>query len=158
MEPQHAPEVIIALYEGLADAEAALYDLQTTGVPYPDIRMGTHTADDRDLPVLGATSLPDRFWSLSVVIDQRGHYHAEDTLRKHQPIAIGRMRAPNSGRSDTDRGAIAWRHYVFETPAATSDTDGAGTTGNTGVISSGVYATGARAEGNPPVRGPTGSD
>jgi len=153
MEQQQAPEVVIALYDGLADAEAAMDDLEGVGVPYPDIRMGTHTPGDSSLPPLGAISLPDRFWSLTVVIDQRGVYHAEDILRKHGPIAIGRMPAPNAGRSDTDLGALAWRHYVFETPAATSDTDGAGTTGTTGVISSGVYATGALVEGNPPVRG-----
>ena len=64
----------------------------------------------------------------------------------------------HKGRSDTDLGAIAWRHYVFETPVATDHVgDGAGTTGNTGVISSGVYASGALAEGNPSVRGRPGS-
>ena len=158
MEPRHAPDVIVALYDTLADVQAAMDELEGAGVPYPDIRMGTHTADDRALPDLGAAALPERFWSLSVVIDQRGHYHAEDILRRHRPIAVGRMPATHKGRSDTDLGAIAWRHYVFETPAATDQVgDSAGTTGNTGVISSGVYATGALAEGDPPVRGRPGS-
>jgi hypothetical protein len=92
------------------------------------------------------------------VIDQRGRYGAEQILRNHGPLAIGRMPAPHHGRSDTDQGAIAWRHYVFETPLATDAIgDFAGTTGNTGIISSGVFADGALAEGNPPVRGQSGS-
>jgi hypothetical protein len=158
MEQQHAPEVIVALYDALADVEAALAELEQAGVPYPDIRMGAHTAGDRDLPALGATALPERFWSLRVTVDQRGRYGAEQILRKHQPLAVGRMPAPDAGRDDTDRGAIAWRHYVFETPFATDAVgEYAGTTGNTGVISSGVFANGALAEGNPPTRDRPGS-
>jgi hypothetical protein len=158
MEQQHAPEVIVALYESLADVEAALSELEQAGVPYPDIRMGAHTADDYDLPALEATALPERFWSLRVIIDQRGRYGAEQILRKHQPLTIGRMPAPDAGRDDTDHGAIAWRHYVFETPFATDAVgEYAGTTGNTGIISSGVFANGALAEGNPPVRRQAGS-
>ena len=158
MEQQHAPEVIIALYDSLVDVEAALSELEQAGVPYPAIRMGAHTTDDYDLPVLAATALPERFWSLRVIIDQRGRYGAEQILRKHKPLAIGRMPAPDAGRDDTDHGAIAWRHYVFETPFATDAVgEFAGTTGNTGIISSGVFANGALAEGNPPVRGQAGS-
>jgi hypothetical protein len=158
MEQQHTPELIIALYDALADVEAAMSELEQAGVPYPDIRMGAHTAGDRDLPTFEATALPERFWSLRVVIEQRGRYGAEQILRKHAPLVVGRMPAPNAGRSDTDLGAIAWRHYVFETPLATDAVgEYAGTTGNTGVISSGVFASGALAEGNPPVRGQPGS-
>ena len=158
MEQQHTPEVIVALYDSLADVEAALSDLEQAGVPYPDIRMGAHTADDSDLPALGATALPERFWSLRVIVDQPGRYGAERILRSHHPLAVGRMPAPDAGRDDTDRGAIAWRHYVFETPFATDAVgEYAGTTGNTGIISSGVFANGALAEGNPPVRGQPGS-
>jgi hypothetical protein len=158
MEPRHAPDAIVALYDTLADVQAAMDELEGAGVPYPDIRMGAHTADDRALPDLGAAALPERFWSLSVLIDQRGRYHAEDILRGHRSFAVGRMPATHKGRSDTDLGAIAWRHYVFETPVATDHVgDSAGTTGNTGVISSGVYAAGALAEGNRPVRGRPGS-
>ena len=158
MEQQYTPEVIIALYGSLADVEAALSDLQQAGIPYPNLRMGAHTAGDSDLPTLGATALPDRFWSLRVIIDQPGRYGAERILRKHQPLAVGRMPAPDAGRDDTDQGAIAWRHYVFETPFATDAVgEYAGTTGNTGIISSGVFANDALAEGNPPVRGQPGS-
>jgi hypothetical protein len=157
-ELQHAPEVIIALYDALADVEAALSDLEQAGVPYPSIRMGAHTADDHDLPALEATQLPERFWSLRVLIEQRGRYGAEQILRAHGPLAIGRMPAPDAGRDETDHGAIAWRHYVFETSAATDAVgEFAGTTGNTGIISSGVFANDALAEGNPPVRGQAGS-
>ena len=99
MEQQHAPEVVVALYDRLAEAEAAMDELEDVGVPYPDIRMGAHTSADPDLPALGAAALPEQFWSLKVVIDQRGVYHAEDILRKHQPLAVGRMPAPLAGRS-----------------------------------------------------------
>jgi hypothetical protein len=158
MEQQHTPEVISALYASLADVEAALNDLEQAGVPYPDIRIGAHTAGDRDLPAFEATAPPESFWSLRVIIDQRGRYGAEHILREHKPFAVGRMPAPDAGRDDTDLGAIAWRHYVFETPFATDAVgDYAGTTGNTGIISSGVFANGALAEGNPPVRGQPGS-
>ena len=158
MEQQHAPEVIIALYNRLAEVEVALTELEAAGVPYPDIRMGAHTAADYDLPALEAPALPERFWSLRVIIDQRGRYGAEQILREHEPLAIGRMPAPDAGRDDTDHGAIAWRHYVFETPFATDAVgEYAGTTGNTGIISSGVFSDNALAEGNPPVRGQAGS-
>jgi hypothetical protein len=158
MEQQHMPEQIVALYDELASAEAAMEALEAAGVPYPDIRMGAHNIDDPDWPDLGDVVLPDTFWSLKVVVDQRGVYHAEDLLREHQPLAIGRMPAPNQGRSDTDLGALAWRHYVFESPHATDQVgEFAGTTGNTGLSTSGVFADGALAEGNPPVRGRRGS-
>ena len=141
MEQQHLPEQIVAFYAGLADAEAAMEALESAGVPYPDIRLGAHTPTDPERPKLNDVALPDTFWSLKVVIDQRGVYHAEDTLRKHNPLAVGRMQAPLHGRSDTDLGALAWRHYVFQTPLATDMVgETAGSTGNTGVIISGVFA------------------
>src|SRR5262249_46841809 len=91
---------------------------------------------------------------------------ALEALDAHHPFATGRMPAANAGRGDADRGAIAWRHYVFWTPAATDAVgEYAGTTGTTGVISSGVFADGAQAEGNPPANAipaheqqPAGSD
>ena len=155
---EHAPEHVVALYNHLAETQAAMEELQEAGVPYPDIRMGGHNAADADLPAIGAAELPEQFWSLQVVVLERGVYGAEDILRKHTPIAVGRMPAPNAGRSDTDLGAIAWRHYVFETSHATDWVgDTAGTTGATGIGSSGVFAEGTLAEGNPPVRGEPGS-
>jgi hypothetical protein len=158
MEQQHMPEQIVALYSKLAAAEAAMEAVEAAGAPYPDIRLGAHNINDPERPDLGDVALPDIFWSLKVVIDQRGVYHAEEALREHHPLAIGRMPAPLHGRSDTDLGALAWRHYVFTTPLATDQVgETAGTTGNTGVITSGVFADGAQAEGNPPVRGQPGS-
>ena len=159
MEQQQAPESVVALYSNLAETQAAMQELEQAGVPYPDIRMGAHALSDPELPVVDNQGLPDQFWSLTVIIDQPGVYHSEDILRKHQPLAVGRMPAPQSGRSDTDLGAIAWRHYVFESSAA-ADWAGetAGATGNTGVGSSGAFATDALAEGNPPVRNADGSD
>jgi hypothetical protein len=157
-QTEHAPEHVIALYHGLAETQAAMEELEQAGVPYPDIRMGAHTSADAELPAIDAGELPAQFWSLQVVVLERGVYGAEDILRKHQPIAVGRLRAPNAGRSDTDLGALAWRHYVFETSHATDWVgDTAGTTGATGIGSSGVFAEGTLAEGNPPVRGLPGS-
>jgi hypothetical protein len=158
MEQQHMPEQIVALYGDLAAAEAAMEAVEAAGVAYPDIRLGAHSIGDPELPDLGNVTLPDRFWSLKVVIDQRGVYHAEETMLQHHPLATGRMPAPLHGRSDTDLGALAWRHYVFTTPLATDQVgETAGTTGNTGVAINGVFAGGAQAEGNPPVRGKSGS-
>lgn len=160
MERDMAPEMIVALYASLADAEAALDELQEVDVPYPDIRLAAHAASDPDRPALEATALPEHFWSLSVWLYEPGREQAvEEVLGRHQPLAIGQQAAPNKGRKSADRGAIAWRHYIFEAPESTSDvTDAAGTTGTTGIVSSGVFATGARAEGNPPARGVPAGD
>jgi len=160
METERVPDVIVALYHALADVQGAREELQGRGIPYPDLRMSAHTASDPDRPALDMANAPEQFWSLSVLLNQPGRsQEAEEILRHHQPFAVGRMPAPNAGRSAAARGAIAWRHYVFETPAATDAIgDAAGTTGNTGVISSGIFATGAHAEGNPPVGGPPTTD
>ena len=46
-------------------------------------------------------------------------------------------------------GAIAWRHYVFESPAATDWAgESAGTTGTTGIATSGAFGEGAKVEDN----------
>jgi hypothetical protein len=157
MEVARKPEAVVALFESLAQAEAALNALQEAGVPYPDIRMGTHDDTDRALILENAkqagVSAPDHFWSLVVLLDPKWADKAPDVLRQHQPFAIGRMPLGDNRWNDTERGAIAWRHYVFETSAA-GDWAGesAGTTGFTGVTSSGVFADGALAEGNPPTK------
>lgn len=160
MEPKSIPEAIVGFYRTLADAEATLNELQAAGIPYPDIRLSAHTASDPDRPPLEATRGQEHCWSIAVLLDDPGRAQmAEEVLRRHQPLALGRQPAPNRGRSSADRGAIAWRHYVFETPLATDAvSDAAGTTGTTGVISSGVFASGALAEGNPPARQLGGSD
>ena len=72
-------------------------------------------------------------------------------LHAQPAFALGRLPTDDNRADDTERGAIAWRHYVFETSAATDAVgEYAGSTGNTGIISSGVFAEGAKAEANPP--------
>jgi hypothetical protein len=155
MEMERVPDMIMALYTALADAQAAQEELQDNNFPYPNIRMQPYSAADADGPALDMPNPPEHFWSLAVLLDEPGRGQAaEEVLQRHGPFALGRLPAPNAGRSSADRGAIAWRHYVFETPAASDAIgDAAGTTGTTGVISSGVFANAALAEGNPPARG-----
>ena len=87
------------------------------------------------------------------MLDGPASPQADTILRKHRPATIGRQPAPQRGRSETDQGALAWRHYVFAAPIVTDWVgDRAGTTGTTGIINSGVFADGALAEGNPPTR------
>ncbi|HEX5689399.1 MAG TPA: hypothetical protein VFX76_05325, partial [Roseiflexaceae bacterium] len=119
----------------------------------------TERADIAERTALAGINLPDQCWSLAVALDPKWGDKAVELLRQHAPLAIGTLPATDRGRSDADRGALAWRHYVFETPSAT-DAIGeyAGTTGTTGVISSGAFATGAKAEGNPPTTGTPESD
>jgi len=165
MEKEYAPETIMAFYSTLADAERTLTELEAAGVPYPAIRLAAHTPADLDRADIGertalaGITLPDHFWSLAVAPEPQWVNQAVELLHQHAPLATRTLPAPDHGRGDPDRGALAWRHYVFETQAAT-DAIGefAGTTGTTGVISSGAFATGAKVEGNPPVMGLPDSD
>ena len=164
MERENQPDRWIALFATLAETEAALDQLQAAGVPYPVIRMGTHTAaelvqlSDGERQQIGGAAAPEHFWSLAVTLDPPWRDKAIAVLRERRPFGLGRLPSFDNRHDDTERGAIAWRHYVFETPAATSWAgESAGTTGTTGVISSGVFATGALAEGNPPAH-PLGQD
>jgi hypothetical protein len=165
METENAPQTIVALYAALADAEATLHELEAAGVPYPAIRLAAHTpadidrADITERTALAGIALPAQFWSLAVALDAQAGDKAAELLRRHAPLAVGTLPAPDHGRGDTDRGALAWRHYVFETDAATDWAgESAGTTGTTGVISSGAFASGAKVEGNPPAIGVPASD
>ena len=165
MEVERTPETIVALYATIADAETTLRDLEAAGVPYPAIRLGAYTPGDLDRAelaertALAGVSLPDHFWTLAVALEPPWADKAVELLRQRAPLAVGTLPAPDRGRGDTDRGALAWRHYVFETPAATDAVgDFAGTTGTTGVISSGAFATGAKVEGNPPTVGAPAGD
>ena len=165
MEVERTPETILALFATLADAEATLHDLEAAGVAYPAIRLGAHTPADlaraelAERTALAGVSLPDHFWTLAVALEPPWADKAVELLRQRAPLAIGALPAPDHGRGDTDRGALAWRHYVFETPAATDWAgESAGTTGTTGVISSGAFATGAKVEGNPPTVGAPAGD
>ena len=158
METEYAPQTIVALYASLADAEKTLQVLEAAGVPYPATRLNAHTpadldrADSAERTVLAGITLPEQFWSVAVAQDAPAGDQAVELLRRHAPLAVGTLPAPDHGRGDPDRGALAWGHYVFETNAVT-DAIGeyAGTTGTTGVISSGAFADGAKVEGNPPV-------
>jgi hypothetical protein len=164
METEHAPQTIVALYATLADAEKTLQVLEAAGVPYPATRLAAHTpadlarADIAERTALAGVSLPERFWSVGVALNTPAGDQAAALLRRHAPLAVGTLPAPDHGRGNPDRGALAWGHYVFETGAATDAVgEYAGTTGNTGVISSGAFADGAKAAGNPPAIGvPTG--
>lgn len=158
MPDTEAPELYAAVFADLAAAEAALHALEAAGVPYPAIRMGTHEPAE-----LAGTPLAERasragqdahtLWSLTVTLNPQWRDRAIETLRGRDPFAIGRLPAADNRANDTERGAIAWRHYVFETDAATDAVgEYAGTTGTTGIISSGVFADNAPASGNPPVR------
>ena len=158
METEYTPQTIVALYASLADAEKTLQVLEAAGVPYPATRLNAHTPADLDRAdiaervVLSGITLPEQFWSVAVALDAPEGDQAVELLRRHAPLAVGMLPAPDHGRGDPDRGALAWGHYVFETNAAT-DAIGeyAGSTGTTGVISSGAFADGAKVEGNPPV-------
>jgi len=165
METESVPQTIVALYAALADAEATLQELEAAGIPYPATRLAAHTPADlehaelAERTALAGISLPEQFWSLGVALDAQASDKAAELLRRHAPLAVGTLPAPDHGRGDPDRGALAWSHYVFETTAAT-DAIGeyAGTTGTTGVISSGAFASGAKVEGNPPATGVSASD
>jgi hypothetical protein len=165
VETENIPETIVAFYSTLADAESTLAELEAAGVAYPAIRLAAHAPADLDQAdivertALAGIRLPEHSWSLAVALDPRWAGKAAELLRQHAPLAVATLPAPDRGRGDTDRGALAWRHYVFETSAAT-DAIGeyAGTTGTTGVISSGAFASGAKVEGNPPATGAPASD
>jgi hypothetical protein len=151
MDTQHVFETLVARYPRLADAEAALHELQSAAIPYPDIRMVAQAA--QDCPYAVASDRAATCWSLTVMLDGPASERIDPILRHHGPRVVSRQPAPQHGRSETDQGAIAWRHYVFATPSATDWVgDSAGTNGTTGVISSGVFADGALVEGNPPTR------
>lgn len=165
METESTPQTIVALYTTLAEAEATLHELQAAGIPYPAIRMAAHTpadidrADIAERTVLAGISLPEHFWSLGVALDAQASEKAAELLRQHTPLAVGTLPAPDHGRGDVDRGALAWSHYVFESAGATDAVgEFAGTTGNTGVSTSGAFADGAKVEGNPPATGVPASD
>jgi hypothetical protein len=159
LEQLQKPDRWIALFATLADAEAALHALQAAGVPYPALQLGAHTAAEleqltpSEREQLADINAPARFWSIAITMEPQWRDKALAALRERRPFALGNLPTLDNWRDDTERGAIAWRHYVFETSAATDAVgEHAGETGTTGIISSGVFAEGALAEGNPPAR------
>jgi hypothetical protein len=67
MQPQPVFETLVARYASLADASAALYELQDATVPYSDIHMGAQTS--RDCPHAQKGDRPTTCWSLTVMLD-----------------------------------------------------------------------------------------
>src|SRR6266496_14963 len=124
----------IALFAALADAEAALHAVQAAGAPYPALQLGAHTAaelerlspEERDQ--LAGIDAPAQFWSIAITLEPQWRDKALAVLREHRPIVLGSLPTLDNRRDDTERGAI----------------------GMTGIISSGVFAEGALAEGNSP--------
>ena len=119
--------------------------------------MGTHTATELGGTALRAPTSVGQFWSLAVLLEPAWRDQALATLHEHQPFAIGRPDALGTPANDTERGAISWRHYVFESEAA-SDQFGQPGEGASGLVNSGVFADGALAEGNPPTKATPRSD
>jgi hypothetical protein len=154
--PNH-PDRWIALYDSLAAAQAAMDAAQAAGAPYPALRLSALTSDELEQLVSAASTnvaqqrMPAQGWSIVATLEPQWREQVLAALRERRPLLLGRWDGSDNRRDDTERGAIAWRHYVFETSAATDMVgDGAGTTGMTGVINSGVFADDAHAEGNPP--------
>jgi hypothetical protein len=161
MEQQRMPEMIVALFNDLPVVTEAMARLEERGVPYSDIRLRTYPNQDDDMSSLppGLPSLAEQVWMLQVVVEFPGVFRAEELLREHMPLAIGRCLAPNRGRSDTELGALSWRHHVFASSTASDQVgESAGTTGLTGITTSGVFADDAVTTGNVPVRGLRGSE
>jgi hypothetical protein len=141
MTHEHTPEVIIALYDQLADAEAALNDLQAAGLDYAVIQMGTHDARDYAGTLQPGALASGNVWSLTIPADAGATRDAQAALTNHNPLAVGRAPAPNKGRDEVTQGAIAWQHYRLNGPPGTDEvTDAAGTSGTTGIINSGAFA------------------
>ncbi len=141
MTNEHSPDVIIALYDQLANAEAALNDLLAAGLDYAVILMETH--DAREYAVaLQLTSLGSGdVWSLTIPAEAGETDEAQAAINDHDPLVVGRAPAANKGRDEVTQGAIAWRHYRSNGPNATGRvTDAAGTSGTTGIINSGAFA------------------
>jgi len=150
----NSPEMLVGLYKTLRDAQNAMYELEAAGVPHPSLKIASHSLHDAERPQVEAQTLPESFWSLSVTLRTANDDQVHVVLQQHDPLAIGREQAPLAGRSDVDRGAIAWRRYVFEPPPLTPGyPESRGNAGTTGTVSTGMFVEGGKAEGNPPVEG-----
>lgn len=138
--------LVAAIYTSLADVEGALNALLADGIPYEHTHLGEHVGDD---PIRAAVSasLPERFWSLAVKPAERDPQLLTEQLTAHGALSVGRLRAPELARSDPERGAVAWGHFVFESPASTNQQpEASGANGTTGIVSSGAFAEGAHVQ------------
>jgi hypothetical protein len=146
MAEETSSPLVAAIYGSLADVEAALNALLAAGVPYETTHMGEHVGAD---PLRGAVSatLPERFWSLAVKPGERDPEQLKEKLAEHAALSVGSMRSPELERSDPERGAVAWGHFVFDSPASTNQQpEASGTSGTTGIVSSGAFADGAHVQ------------
>lgn len=148
MQQEHEFAPIVALYGTLGDTEAAHSALLASGLSEARLLLGALDAEQ-----IAAAGLPDaveRAWSLTILPDDQPAEALIEELRRHRPLTIGRIDDPRAARDEVARGAIAWRHYVFESPVATeSNTFAAGQTGMTGVANTGAFANDAIAEDDP---------
>lgn len=139
MAGQQSAEVIIALYGTLADAEAALQALQASGIDYAHIRLQAHAGAAYAVALPLGDTRPEQVWTLTLPAEVVSA-QAEELLQQHNALDLGRAPAPAAGRDEVDQGAIAWRHYRFDAAGSDQIGEAAGTTGTTGVISSGAFA------------------
>jgi len=101
METEYAPQTLVALYATLADAENTLHELEAAGIPYPATRLAAHTpadlerADIAERTALAGISLPEHFWSLAVALDAQASDKAAELLRRHAPLAMATLPAPD---------------------------------------------------------------
>lgn len=141
MTNEQSPEMIVALYDQLANAEAALADLQAAGLDYAVIRMEAHDASEFASALQHAAPISGNIWSLTIPAEAGATDDAQAALNNHDPVAVGQAPAPDKGRDEVKQGAIAWRHYRLNGPPGTDQvTDAAGTSGTTGIITSGLFA------------------
>lgn len=159
MEADHNAGQVLAFFAGLASAEAMLHALQAAGTPYPAIQLAAHSANELGSVALQAPSTHGQLWSLAVLLEPAWRAQALATLHAGQPFAITYPDSISVLTDETERGALAWRHYVFESGAASDVASEAGDgAGTTGVVNSGAFAEDALAEGNPPTRHTPASD
>lgn len=144
---EQEPQTIVALFATLPAATEALDRLQSEGVPYSCLAMSDHRpAEYADLPAHIATD--QQLWAIAAHVDEALHQLVIDTLRAQRPLALGHSHADT--RAEATRGSVAWGHYVFETSAPTAPIgESAGTTGVSGIATSGVFGDDALAEGRP---------
>ena len=141
MTNEQSPEVIIALYDQLANAESALADLQAAGLDYSVIRMEAHDASEYAADLQQAMPASGNIWSLTIPVEAGPTDEVQAALNNHDPLAVGRALAPDQGHDEVKQGAVAWRHYRLNGPPGTDQvTDAAGTSGTTGIITSGLFA------------------
>lgn len=148
MAEEHRVGMVAALYSRLPDAEGALNALLADGVAYERLHLGAHDGDD---PLrTSVPSLPERFWSIAVRPGEDDRRKLEERLGAYRPLSVGRLHASSIERTDSERGAVAWGHFVFESRASTNaQPEASGTSGTTGVVSSGAFADGAHVQREP---------